>query len=124
MQWIPLCLIAEKLWHSDKAALNQEEASLHGLDPLMDTASKCPGFDKPKFSLNHRGSDMYPNTGMSAGQIIGIINGLQVIGLDIVKHVFQMHTVSMGTGEIVNVQIKCANVSEYFANHALCLIVI
>ena len=32
---MPPCLIAEELWHSDKTAVNQEEATLHGLDPLM-----------------------------------------------------------------------------------------
>lgn len=46
---------------------------------------------------------MNRNTAMNAGQIIGTMNGLQVIGLDIAKHVFQLHTVDMGTGEIVNV---------------------
>lgn len=65
---------------------------------------------------------MNRNTGMNAGQIIGTMNGLQVIGLDIAKHVFQMHTVDMGTGEIVNVQIKRAKVLEHFANKGACLI--
>jgi len=46
---------------------------------------------------------MNANTGMGAGQVIGTTNGLQVVGLDIAKQVFQMHTVDMGTGEIVNV---------------------
>ena len=46
---------------------------------------------------------MNRNTGMNAGQIIGTMNGQQVVGLDIAKHVFQLHTVDMGTGEIVNV---------------------
>ena len=55
---------------------------------------------------------MNRNTGMSAGQVIGTVNGQQVIGLDIAKHVFQMHTVNMGTGEIVTVQIKCAKVAD------------
>ena len=61
---------------------------------------------------------------MRAGQIIGTMNGQQVIGLDIAKHVFQLHTVNMGTGEIVNVQIKRAKVAEHFANLAPCLIAI
>lgn len=65
---------------------------------------------------------MNRNAGMNAGQIIGTLNGLQVIGLDIAKHVFQLHTVDMGTGEIVNVQIKRAKVLEHFANRAACLI--
>ena len=46
---------------------------------------------------------MNRNTGMNAGQIIGTLNGQQVVGLDIAKHVFRLHTVDMGTGEIVNV---------------------
>ena len=36
--------------------------------------------------------------------------------MDIAKQVFQLHTVDMGTGEIVNVQIKRAKVMEHFAN--------
>ena len=67
---------------------------------------------------------MNRNTGMSAGQIIGTMNGLQVIGLDIAKHVFQLHTVDMGTGEIINVQIKRAKVLAHFVNKAPCLIAI
>jgi len=67
---------------------------------------------------------MNRNTGMSAGQIIGTMNGQQVVGLDIAKHVFQLHTVNMGTGEIVNVQIKRAKVLEHFANRQSCLIAI
>ncbi len=67
---------------------------------------------------------MNRNTGMNAGQIIGTMSGLQVVGLDIAKHVFQLHTVDMGTGEIVNVQIKRAKVLEYFVNKPPCLITI
>ncbi len=59
---------------------------------------------------------MNRNTGMNAGQIIGTMNGQQVVGLDIAKQVFQMHTVNMSTGEIINVQIKRAKVLEHFAN--------
>mgnify|MGYP003382415361 CR=1 FL=1 len=59
---------------------------------------------------------MNRNTGMNAGQIIGTINGQQVVGLDIAKKVFQLHTVDMGTGEIINVQIKSGKVREHFAN--------
>lgn len=65
---------------------------------------------------------MNRNTGMSAGQIIGTMNGQQVVGLDVAKHVFQLHSVDMVTGEIVNVQIKRAKVLEHFANKAACLI--
>ena len=65
---------------------------------------------------------MNRNTGMNAGQIIGTMNGLQVVGVDIAKQVFQLHTVDMGTGEIVNVQIKRAKVAEHFANKPAYLI--
>jgi len=58
----------------------------------------------------------------SAGQIIGLINGRQVIGLDIAKNVFQLHSVDMSTGEIVNLQLRRAKVLEHFANRAPCLI--
>ena len=67
---------------------------------------------------------MNRNTGMNAGQIIGTMNGLQVIGLDIAKHVFQLHSVDMSTGEIINIQIKRAKVLEYFVNKPPCLIAI
>lgn len=61
---------------------------------------------------------------MNAGQIIGTMSGLQVVGLDIAKHVFQLHTVDMDTGEIVNIQIKRAKVLEHFVNKAPCLVAI
>ena len=64
------------------------------------------------------------NTATKAGQIIGTMNGLQVIGLDIAKNVFQLHSVDMSTGEIINVQIKRAKVLEYFVNKPPCLIAI
>jgi transposase len=67
---------------------------------------------------------MNRNTGMNAGQIIGTMNGLQVFGLDIAKHVFQEHTVDMGTGEISNIQLRRAAVVEHFANKPPCLIAI
>ena len=67
---------------------------------------------------------MNRNTGMNAGQIIGTMGGRQVVGLDIAKHVFQLHTVDMGTGEIVNTQIKRARVLEHFVNKPACLIAI
>jgi transposase len=65
---------------------------------------------------------MNRNTGMNEGQIIGTMNGLQVVELDIAKHVFQLHTVDMGTGEISNVQIRRAAVVENFANKPTCRI--
>ena len=49
---------------------------------------------------------MNRNTGTKAGQIIGTMNGRQVIGLDIAKHVFQLYTVDMQTGEMINIQVK------------------
>lgn len=67
---------------------------------------------------------MNRTSGLNARQIIGTMNGQYVIGLDIAMHVFQMHSVNMGTGEIVNVQIKRAKVLEHFANHAPCLVAI
>jgi len=65
---------------------------------------------------------MNRNAGMSAGQVIGTVNGQQVVGLDIAKSVFQLHTVDMNSGEIINIQLKRARVLEYFANKAACLI--
>lgn len=67
---------------------------------------------------------MNGNTAMRAGQIIGTLNGQQVIGLDIAKTVFQMYSVDMCTGEIINVQIKRAVALKHFANHRRCLIAI
>ena len=60
--------------------------------------------------------------GQTAGQVMGLINGQQVVGLDIAKNVFQVHSVDMQTGEIVNMQIKRAKVLEHFANRQPCLI--
>ena len=60
--------------------------------------------------------------GVNAGQIIGTINGQQVVGLDIAKNVFQLHTLDMDTGEIINQQIKRAKVLEHFANRVPCVI--
>jgi transposase len=59
---------------------------------------------------------------MSAGQVIGTVGGQQVVGLDIAKSVFQLHTVDMNSGEIVNQQLKRAKVLTYFANRAPCVI--
>lgn len=65
---------------------------------------------------------MNRSTGMHAGQVIGTMDGQQVVGLDIAKLVFQLHTVDMQTGEIVNVQLKRAKVLEHFANKVPCMI--
>ena len=62
------------------------------------------------------------NTATKAGQIIGTMNGLQVVGLDIAKNVFQEHTVDMQTGDIVNEQIKRAKVLERFVNRPPCVV--
>lgn len=65
---------------------------------------------------------MNRNPGMNAGQLIGTVSGLQVVGLDIAKAVFQEHTVDMCTGEIINAQLKRAKVLQHFANRPACLI--
>ena len=65
---------------------------------------------------------MNVHTAMRDGQIIGALNGQQVVGLDIAKCVFQRYTVDICTGEISNVQIKRSKVREHFANHPDCLI--
>jgi transposase len=54
--------------------------------------------------------------------MIGVMNGQNVVGLDIAKQVFQLHTVDMETGEIINKQIKRAKVLEHFVNKPPCLI--
>ena len=65
---------------------------------------------------------MNRKAGMSAGQVIGTVGGQQVVGLDIAKSVFQLHTVDMNSGEIVNLQLKRAKVLTYFSNRAPCVI--
>ena len=65
---------------------------------------------------------MHRSAGICAGQIVGTIDGRQVVGLDIAKNVFQLHTVDMATGEIVNIQIRRAKVLEHFANRAPCVV--
>ena len=65
---------------------------------------------------------MNRNAAQGAGQIIGQIEGRQVVGLDIAKNVLQLYTVDMSTGEIVNMQLRRAKVLEHFANRAPCLI--
>lgn len=67
---------------------------------------------------------MNRSTGMQAGQIIGTLDGQQVVGLDIAKNVFQLHSVDMSTGEIINMQIKRAKVLEHFANRLACVVAI
>jgi hypothetical protein len=65
---------------------------------------------------------MNRESGMNAGQVIGTVAGQQVFGLDIAKSVFQVHTVDMGSGEIVNQQLRRAKVLPCFANRTPCLI--
>jgi len=65
---------------------------------------------------------MNRTAGVSAGQVIGTIDGQQAVGLDIAKSVFQLHTVDMTTGEIINIQLKRAKVLEYFSNKRPCQI--
>lgn len=65
---------------------------------------------------------MNRKSGMSAGQVIGTVGGQQVVGLDIAKSVFQLHTVDMNSGEIVNQQLKRAKVLMHFSNKAPCVI--
>jgi len=62
------------------------------------------------------------NASQVVGQIVGMIDGQQVVGLDIAKSVFQLYTIEMQTGEIINTQLKRAKVLEHFANRAPCLI--
>ena len=57
---------------------------------------------------------MNRSAAQGAGQIIGLIDGRQVVGLDVAKSVFQLHTVDMDSGEIVSVQLKRAKVLEHF----------
>lgn len=54
-------------------------------------------------------------------QIIGQIEGRQVVGMDIAKHVFQLHTVER-TGEITSVKLKREKVLEFFVNRAPCTV--
>lgn len=57
---------------------------------------------------------MNRNTGMQAGQVIGWMNGLQVVGMDIAKSVFQIYTADMKTGELRDKRLKREKVLEYF----------
>ena len=57
---------------------------------------------------------MNRNTGMHAGQVIGWMNGLQVVGMDIAKSVFQLYTADMKTGELRDKRLKRDKVLEYF----------
>jgi hypothetical protein len=52
------------------------------------------------------------------------MSGQRVAALDIAKHVFQLNTVNMDTGEIINKQITRAKVLEHYTKTTLCLIAI
>ncbi len=45
-----------------------------------------------------------------------------VFGLDLAKHVFQLHWVDMETGEICRRQLKRRQVAEFFANRKPCVV--
>jgi transposase len=45
-----------------------------------------------------------------------------VVGIDIAKRVFQLHSIDMETGEIVSLQLKREQFLEHFANRQACLI--
>ena len=45
-----------------------------------------------------------------------------VVGIDIAKRVFQLHSINMETGEIVSLQLKREKFLEHFANRQACLI--
>ena len=45
-----------------------------------------------------------------------------VVGIDIAKSVFQVHSCNTQTGEIQNVPIKRAKLLEHFVNRGKCLI--
>ncbi|AME27170.1 MULTISPECIES: IS110 family transposase [Burkholderiaceae] len=47
---------------------------------------------------------------------------LMPVGIDIAKNVMQLHYIDQETGEIVNKPVKRAQLLEYFANRAPCLI--
>lgn len=66
---------------------------------------------------------MNRNTGMHAGQVIGWMNGLPVVGMDIAKSVFQLYTVDMQTGELHDKRLNSRQkVLEYFSNHKPCVV--
>jgi transposase len=45
-----------------------------------------------------------------------------VVGVDIAKRVFQLHSIDRETGEIVSLQLRREKFLEHFANRAPCLI--
>lgn len=65
---------------------------------------------------------MNRNTGMFAGQIIGWMGGQQVVGMDIAKSVFQLHTVDMDTGELQDKRLTREKVLAYLSNRQPCVV--
>ena len=65
---------------------------------------------------------MNRNTGMYAGQVIGWMGGLQVVGMDIAKSVFQVHTVDMHTGELQDKRLTRDKVLTFFSNRQPCVV--
>lgn len=47
-----------------------------------------------------------------------------VIGMDIAKHVFQLHTVDVATGKVERVKLKRGEVSDFFAKRERALVAI
>lgn len=43
------------------------------------------------------------------------------VGVDITKHLMQVHFIDEHTGEVIDRQIKCAALLEYFSNREPCL---
>ncbi len=73
-------------------------------------------------STSDKGSIMNHSVSAKAGQLIGTLQGRQVVGLDIAKDIFQIHTVQMHSGEIVNKSLKRARLLEHFAQMPPCLV--
>lgn len=65
---------------------------------------------------------MNRNTGMYAGQVIGWMGGLQVVGMDIAKSVFQLYTVDMLTGELQDKRLSREKVLAFFSNRQPCVV--
>jgi transposase len=82
------------------------------VEERRDGLSRADGIKVPKME-DH--VDLHRQTGETKMK-------LTPAGIDIAKHVFQVHYVDEETGEIVNKPIKRAKFLEHFANRAPCLI--
>ncbi|MCO4866061.1 IS110 family transposase, partial [Cupriavidus sp. WGtm5] len=49
---------------------------------------------------------------------------LTVIGMDIAKHVFQLHAVNVSTGEVERIKLKRSQVTNFFTRRERSLIAI